>query len=121
MTIDPAGDVQKLQGKWSRVPEGEGWGKAWLVFDGDTATFDPPRLWPQGEKYRFVLNSSIEPKVLRFTHWLGEKESIPLSPTHAEYNMWYKLESDSLTIWNHFAEQQDGGFKYRYHRSGERK
>lgn len=110
-TIDPAGDVPKLQGRWWRVPHGEGlarWPEAYLVFDGDIVTFDHAELRARGEKpdietYQFVLNSSLDPKVIRFIRWLGHDG--PLPGRQAPRAMWYKLEGDELTIWDYYASR----------------
>jgi hypothetical protein len=113
-TIDPAGDVQKLQGKWRRVPE-EGAGEMWLTFDGDTVAFEAfefvgggkarePGQKPHVDKYRFVLNSSLDPKVMRYTHRLENGRPLALQRTHPSYNHWYKLNGDTLTSWNHLME-----------------
>jgi uncharacterized protein (TIGR03067 family) len=111
-TIDPAGDVAKLQGKWRRVPE-EGAGELWLTFDGDTLTFESfafvagvkarePSEKPHVNRYRFVLNSSIDPKVIRYVHRFGEGE--PWGGHQAPLSRWYKLDGDTLTIWSHLME-----------------
>jgi hypothetical protein len=112
--IDTTGDVQKLQGKWSWVPQGEGSGELNLVFEGDTLTYEYPGLGDEGytrktgqkpyvNKYRFVLNSSLDPKVIRFIDRLGEGKPIP--GHQAPLSQWYRLEGDTLTFWDHFTEQ----------------
>ena len=106
-TIDPAGDLSKLQGKWRRnynAPPGMHYPAAHVVFSGDTATFEPINLRAGDERaprerVRFVLNSSVDPKVIRFTHSLGEGAATPLNRTHPEFNRMYSLDGDSLAIW----------------------
>lgn len=111
-TIDPTGDVQKLQGKWRRVPE-EGAGEMWLTFEGDIVTYESfefvgggksrePGEKPHVNRYRFVLNSSLDPKVMRYVHRLGEGE--PWPGHQAPLSNWYKLDGDTLTKWNHFMK-----------------
>jgi hypothetical protein len=123
-TIDPSGDVARLRGKWRRMPLSWETQKeqveSYLVFDGDTVTFDhvglrAKKLTPGFQRYRFVLNSSVDPKVIRFTHQLGEGEPVRIPPTHGEYNQWYSLEGDVLTMWTIWAEADERP-KYSYRR-----
>lgn len=106
-SVDPAGDITRLQGKWERPAHGDGITrtmKAWVVFDGNTVTFHSPfREQPDFHAgYRFVVNSSLSPRVMRFTHWLGPGE--PLPGHGAPQARWYRLDVDTLTIWNKWAE-----------------
>ena len=43
-TIDPAGDLKKLQGKWISTPprreDAAKWPESYLVIDGDIATYE---------------------------------------------------------------------------------
>lgn len=120
-TIDPSGDVARLQGRWQRMPVEENRknrSEVHLVIDGDTATFTllaapPGRTKDETWAYRFVLNSSVDPKVIRFTHLLREGDPLPLSPTHGEHNQWYTLDGDILTLWTVWFEQEERG-KARY-------
>lgn len=113
VTVDPVGDLAKLQGRWSLVPQGEGplkWPESYLVFDGNIVTYDHPSFRKMGQRgdivrYRFVLNSASDPKTIRFTRRLEEDKDIALPPTHKEYNKRYKLEDDTLTIWTFWSEQ----------------
>ncbi len=106
-TIDPAGDVAKLQGRWEMTPveaRRQSRDVCSLVFDPDTAITtlhaDPPRRAEDNRwAYRYVLNSSVEPKVLRYTHRLDESGPVELSPGHGEFNLWYSLDGDVLTTW----------------------
>lgn len=120
-TIDPAGDVEKLQGKWDRIEVGgmpNKPGDAWLAFDRDVVIFDHAALPGTGErpdprKYRFVLNSSVEPKVIGYIEWLGPGKPFPGFGTPRWE--WYKLDGNILIIWNQHAERGESP-KYRYMR-----
>src|SRR5438132_1197476 len=111
-SVDPAGDLAKLQGRWTRVPQGEGplkWPESYLTIDGNTATYDHPTLRASGQggdifRYRFVLNSAGDPKTMLFTHEIREGHEVALLRTHKEYNKRYKLEEDTLTIWTYWNE-----------------
>jgi hypothetical protein len=122
-TVDPGGDVAKLQGRWQLMPVEENRknrSEVHLVIDGDTAAFTllsapPTRTEDEATAYRFVLNSSVDPKVIRFTHRLGDGEPLPLSPTHGEHNQWYLLDGDTLTLWTVWFERGERA-KARYQR-----
>jgi hypothetical protein len=91
-TIDPTGDLKKLQGKWVSIPprieDAAEWPESYLVIDGDIALFKGPGAGDEGgrarkpgempSKYRIVINSGVEPKVIRYTHSLDGGEPVPL-------------------------------------------
>ena len=112
----PAGDLEKLQGRWSRPPHGNPdfapWGELYLDFEGNTVTYDSPenRKTGQGDgikRFRFVLNSVCSPKVLRYTHRFTDAEWVanPRGQDHPYYDLRYKLDGGTLTIWTVWTDR----------------
>lgn len=103
--VDPAGDVGALQGKWklyqSDGTSEVGKNETYLVFEGNVIIFDFVTARERGNKpdkdvYNFSLNSSLDPKVIRYTQRLGEGE--PLVHRRAPLSRWYRLDGDDLWI-----------------------
>ena len=113
-SVDPAGDLPKLQGKWkyTAVKKPPFDSDKYLVISGNKALFDYPGLTldngkPWGPHYLFAINSSFEPKVIRYFECLNPDNIVRSERT--PQNWYYSLEGDTLWLWSHYAERHDGG------------
>lgn len=120
---DPAGDLARLQGRWKRIPHGEGpakWPESYLIIVGDQLTYDHKELREKGpptqkaateiwglERFRFVLNSGSDPKVMRYSHMWKDGREIELPDDHPEWNKRYTVENGLLKIWTMWAERHE--------------
>ena len=87
--------------------------EAWLEIDGDVITFRArTSTMPDFRaSYRFVVNSTASPKILRLVDWLGPGHP---SPGHqAPQGYWYSLEGDYLALWGHAMKGEELTVSYR--------
>lgn len=121
-TIDPCGDLATLQGKWSYVSSKKIIGQPSeidLTFKGSTANYDYITIQkaggdPKANYYKIIINSSVEPKILRFTEWTGPVGSTPIM--HPPEALWYKIEGEILTTWDAYSLKEESA-PTRYKRS----
>jgi len=114
-TIDPCGDLVLLQGKWSYVSVKSSVGQPSeidLIFQESTARYDYITIQkaggqPKSEWFNIVLNSSVQPKIIRFTERIGPVDSTTIM--HARQSLWYKIEGDIFTTWDGYALIDESG------------
>ena len=100
-SIDPAGDIAKLQGRWRVAgPMGPPEREVYLIVEGNVATFDQRAFVDRGElpqldRMVFVLNSSLNRKVIVYKERLGDGRPYY---RHDGDSQWYNLNGDNLTL-----------------------
>ncbi len=108
--VDPAGDLAKLQGKWRRLVE-EG-NVITAEFEADVIRIDYVTLKSRGsaltgEYYKYVINSSVEPKRIFYLKKIGPPDVLPYK--FGAQHLWYSLEGDVLKVWNAYFFKGEGG------------
>lgn len=108
VSVDPAGDLARLQGLWRYVPhrnEGDKWAEQTVCAEGSVITFDYPGIrqpdnWKDADIYEFIINSSLSPKVLKCNKRIGNND--PLPGFGAPRAFWYKIDNDQLILWTSY-------------------
>ena len=105
-TIDPAGDVVRLAGRWRRPRDRPG-ERHDLVFDGGTVTYDDTFAIAPGRKverhvdcYNYILNSSSPHRVIRL---LGNVKSGDPNEFHDIVSIrcrHYRFEGGELVLYD---------------------
>jgi hypothetical protein len=113
-SVDPAGDLARLQGLWRYVPhrsEGDGWAEQTVLVEGSVITFDYPGLrqpsnWKDTDIYEFIVNSSSSPKVLKCVNRIGNNHPLPGFGIPRAF--WYNVDNEELIFWNGYWDMESG-------------
>lgn len=129
--IDPAGDMQALQGKWKLSelygqPPPQDEVETYVVVSADNIDFvyggvsssgDGPRKPGDDayiDKFKFTINSSVQPRVICYSKRLGVGKAMAMH--QGRWCEYYDISGDTLSIWNQFAEYGEIGLIVRYKR-----
>lgn len=117
--VDPNDDMKSLQGTWREmqiVANDSGTTRVIVKFNTDTVTFEPAHIIPDpfsnSQSFKYVLNSSLNPKVIRLTHEITSNGLKPLSSKSAEYNRMYTHNGDVFTMWTKWPENERPKISY---------